>query len=468
MTGFSFTESMAGSAARPGEAAPRRFAFSIDARASRLLLPWRTVFADVRGRVDLDGVASGAPCTGWLELSPIRRRMMRYVIDFRADDGRPFRFDARKRIRPWRLATWTVLRGQLQVGDDAAWARAEVRFSLRRQLLGLLAGMRPWRPPRAAICAEELLAPRWRGQRGRLEVWYATFTDPLSGEGVWIHHELLAPRDGAPPRRQGWAVAFAPAAAPVLGRFSGDADESPGPGVGVPVFAAAQATVRGATLQGRAGSLRWDLQYHDDSPPLFTFPGWAWKRELLPAAQIVPAPTARFSGTVQVGQRTLELRDAPGAVAHIYGQGNAERWGWLHADLGHGDVIEIVTAVSRRPILRRLAPMSFLALRLEGRDWPRRRLLAALVLEAELDPPHGFSVRGTLGRRRLRAEVRLDPARTVTLDYDETEGAGPRCANSERACLELVIERRRPGGGWALERAWTVPDRAHAEVGWRE
>ena len=52
-----------------------------------------------------------------------------------------------------------------------------------------------------------------------------------------------------------------------------------------------------------------------------------------------------------------------GAVAHIYGHGNARRWGWIHADLGHGDVLEVVTAVSRKAALRNLPPMAFVRFR---------------------------------------------------------------------------------------------------------
>ena len=36
-------------------------------------------------------------------------------------------------------------------------------------------------------------APRWRGQPGRIEVWYATLTDPLTGAALWVHYETVAP-----------------------------------------------------------------------------------------------------------------------------------------------------------------------------------------------------------------------------------------------------------------------------------
>lgn len=34
--------------------------------------------------------------------------------------------------------------------------------------------------------------PRWRGAAGRLEVWYATLSDPLTRTGLWVHCETVA------------------------------------------------------------------------------------------------------------------------------------------------------------------------------------------------------------------------------------------------------------------------------------
>ena len=72
----------------------------------------------------------------------------------------------------------------------------------------------------------ELFRSRWRGGRGRLEVWYTTLTDPATGTGVWLHHELIAPSDGGEPYAHGWAALFPPGEKPVVGRF--------GPGPWIP------------------------------------------------------------------------------------------------------------------------------------------------------------------------------------------------------------------------------------------
>ena len=59
-------------------------------------------------------------------------------------------------------------------------------------------------------------APRWRGKAGRLEVWYATLSDPQTRAGLWIHCETVAPTHG-PAYAHGWVTWF-PADAPAAHR----------------------------------------------------------------------------------------------------------------------------------------------------------------------------------------------------------------------------------------------------------
>jgi hypothetical protein len=297
------------------------------------------------------------------------------------------------------------------------------------------------------------LRSRWRGQAGRLEVWYATLTDAATGTGLWLHHELVAPSDGGTPWAHGWITVFEPGSRPLLRRFGPGPWASPGSGFscGEVVYVGAAS---GSTLSGRAGDAAWQLTSTGSAPTLHTFPRWAWRRELLPAAQVVPRPTALFSGTVRLGDRTMSVRDAPGAEARIYGHGNARRWGWLHADLGDGEVCEVVAAVSMRPGLDRLPPLPFVRFRLAGGDWPGDPLLGALGLRSRLTRD-GFEVRG----RQLHIAVGLPEEETVEVDYADPDGATLLCRNSGRASATIELRHGRD------VRSWTLDGTAHAEVG---
>lgn len=292
-----------------------------------------------------------------------------------------------------------------------------------------------------------LLAPRWRGQPGRLEVWYATFTTD-TGDGLWVHYETVAPEHGEP-YAHGWIAWFPAAGAPAWERFGPD-----------PVVSPSEASA----LAGVTKSMAWELTLDDEgAPPLFTFPRWAWEREVLPGAQIVPMPSAAVTGWIELEGERIDVRGR-GALSRIYGHGNAKRWAWLHGELGGGDVIEVVAGVSRRPGLSKLPPAPFVQLRVDGRDWPSNPLVALPLFRAQIGLP-SWRVSGLVGRRRLRVAVEVPPDRSIDVDYTDPDGAGAVCTNSERADAEIVLERW--SGRWQKERAWVLDGTAHAEVGLR-
>jgi hypothetical protein len=302
---------------------------------------------------------------------------------------------------------------------------------------------------------------RWRGQPGRLEVWYATLTDPRSGWAFWVHHELLAPLQGEA-YLHGWAAAFPPDAAAAYWRFG--PDPLPQSIRGDVWFQSSGTHLDAASMRGDAGAMAWDLAYADDGAPLYTFPRWAWQRESLPASQVLPAPTARFTGVVRVGDRSFSVSDAPGSMARIYGHGNALRWGWLHADLGGGDVLEVVAAVSKRPGMNRLRPLPLMRLRLDGVDHPFDPLVGALAGSAQVGLPH-WTATNRWGWQRLRVSVDVPPTSSVAVEYTDPDGEKCVCTNSERASARITLERW--SGRWRPQRSWTLDGTAHAEVGLR-
>lgn len=356
------------------------------------------------------------------------------------------------------------------------------------------------RPP-AGRHHDALGPPRWRGQAGRLEVWYLTATDPATGTGLWLHHEVVAPTDGGVPFPHGWVALFPPDAEPRWRRFgtpppargeagrgsvapppgagrgsdappgeTGRGSDAPPPGtgrgnsaVGECWFDGGGACVEPRRMCGTTDGASWDLAVEPSgAPPMWTFPATVWERELLPAAQVLAGAGATISGTVEVDGLRLELAGAPAGSARIYGHGNARRWGWLHADLGAGDLLEVVSAVSTRPGLRLLPPATMLQLRLGGRDLPKVPLAPGKVT---LGVPT-WTLRAHFGRCRLRATVDLPPERSIAVGYVDPDGATATCTNSERADAEIVLERR-AGRRWTTERSWHLDGTAHSEVGLR-
>ncbi|MBV8234577.1 MAG: hypothetical protein JO075_02635, partial [Acidimicrobiia bacterium] len=77
-----------------------------------------------------------------------------------------------------------------------------------------------------------------------------------------------------------------------------------------------------------------------------------------------------------------------------------------------------------------------------------------------------WTVRGRVGRRRLQVTVTQPAEACVAVPYTDPDGATATCTNTERADVEVVLERR-SGGAWAIERRWELDGTAHAEVGTR-
>ncbi len=306
--------------------------------------------------------------------------------------------------------------------------------------------------------------PRWKGDAGRMEVWYATITDPATGTGLWIHYETIAPTPerGGEPYGHGWISVFPVDGPPVTARF-GPAPIEPWTH-GEPWFTIPDAAAEDGRWSGTAGPVTWDLRWSDGGAPLWTFHKVAWDKELLPGAQNLLAPTATWSGSVKVGDTTYGFDGGRGGVAHIYSHGNTKRWGWLHADLGGDDVLELITTTSMSPGLNKLPPLAFLKLRVDGADWPTSAL-PAVRAKTTLGVER-WKVEGRIGSRRIRVVVDQPADRCVALEYIDPDGERAVCTNTERADVAITVERR-DQKRWVNERSWTLQGTGHAEVGLR-
>jgi hypothetical protein len=302
-------------------------------------------------------------------------------------------------------------------------------------------------------------SPRWNGPKGRLEVWYASATDTASGMGLWLHYELVSPTDGDA-CLHGWIAAFPRDLPPSVVRFGPE-----------PVKSADPEWMTGTTfsigpdrMTGNVNGTTWDLTWKSAEQPLWTMSRGTWQREVLPSSHVVFAPKAQLAGTVRIEGVDYPI-DAIGNLSHIYGHGNAQRWGWLHADLDGDTTLEVIAAVGRRPAMRRIPPLSFVQLRRSGKDWPANPLATAALFRAKLGRPE-WSVRGIVGTQRLSVTVKQPEDRCVYLDYTDPDGGQAICSNTEIADCDVTLEKW--SGRWHTEASWSLTGTAHAERGYRD
>ncbi|MCL4449008.1 MAG: hypothetical protein M1483_04755 [Actinobacteria bacterium] len=308
------------------------------------------------------------------------------------------------------------------------------------------------------------MLPRWKGQKGRLEVWYATVSDPDNQIGFWIHHEMVAPLESRA-YVHGWIGVFYHDSPPEVERFGRSYPDYFPAEVQDPkaaLFSCKEVEFGQGWMRGNTQNITWDLEFQDATNPLFTFPRIAWERELLPAAQIVPAPAGLFTGEVNTAAKRFLFEKALGGVAHIYGHGNALRWVWLHANLNSTDVLEIVSAKSNS--FSSLPLMGFVKLRIGNLEWPENTLLSALKFHTKLKFPD-FELTGTVGRRRIRVQVHIPLQNAVALSYTDPDGETATCTNSEIADAVIVLEKKYRS--WETEANWCLKGTAHAEIGTR-
>ena len=89
--------------------------------------------------------------------------------------------------------------------------------------------------------------------------------------------------------------------------------------------------------------MTWDLHWvHDvEARPLFTFPAWASRRDVLPAVAISPVPDAQFVGSIGVdGVARVLSPFAPRRRGPHLRPRERRAVGMARAGLGDGDVLE--------------------------------------------------------------------------------------------------------------------------------
>ncbi|MBV1857946.1 MAG: hypothetical protein KUG77_06000, partial [Nannocystaceae bacterium] len=159
---------------------------------------------------------------------------------------------------------------------------------------------------------------------------------------------------------------------------------------------------------------------------------------------LVGSPLARYSGTLSVGEREIEIDGWVGSQNHNWGSRHTDRYAWGQVagfDDAPGVFFEATTAWLRFGPLW-TPPLTLASVRVAGRVVQRVGILQAVRAKASVqDFRWSFVSRG--GDTSIEATFHASAREFVALRYLNPPGGHKACLNSKLASCELVV--RAPG-----------------------
>jgi hypothetical protein len=320
---------------------------------------------------------------------------------------------------------------------------------------------------------------RWDGTPGHYEVYYLSATDPVSGVGLWIRYTMLAPLDAnQEPSCALWLMAMDPAGGeggvfarkqtlPIAAMEAGSEPFS---------LRISDCTLDDHGMSGSFQDVSFDLHWQGRLGPYEHVHPILSRARIAKTVLCLPHADLQVSGTVAFAERRLELDQARGGQAHLWGSKHAARWAWLHCnDLRDGDgdpvadsFIDGVSVYVPR-FGRELGPSTPVVARIDGEDFSSTSPLRVLANDSRFGLSD-WNLQATDGRRRLRVVVDAPRDRLVGVTYRDPDGEPAYCYNTEVASLRVGLWERRGRGrsAWSLRRELTAPGVAHFEYGQRE
>jgi hypothetical protein len=278
------------------------------------------------------------------------------------------------------------------------------------------------------------------------ESFYLRAVAPDRPLGAWIRYTAHKP-PGLQAQGSLWCTVFdGTERRPFMHKLTTDALCTPAGGW----IAVGDAQLGPGSAEGVCGEARWSLRYASTEPELRHLPHALLYRAPLPRTKLTsPAPAARFEGTLELAERTIELDGWRGMVGHNWGAQHAERWIWLHGvDFGEEPEAWIDVAIGRVRVAGRTTPwVASGALRIDGERHRLGGLGARGLLVAERPARCVLSLPGADGLI-VEAHVQAPPMalagwRYANPDGDPSDGHRHDVSNCSIAALTLTV--RRPG-----------------------
>ena len=166
---------------------------------------------------------------------------------------------------------------------------------------------------------------------GHYESWFLRGNEPGGRRAFWIRYTIFQPK-GSPESAVGerWAIVFSPHGITAVKdivplaecRFARD-------GLDV-VVGDAHLNDDGAVGQcsGDGRTLRWDLRFEGDAPPLLLLPESLYAGGFPKAKALVPRPFVTFRGHIDTGRESIDVGGWRGSQNHNWGVRHTDRYAW--------------------------------------------------------------------------------------------------------------------------------------------
>lgn len=304
---------------------------------------------------------------------------------------------------------------------------------------------------------ERLNAPAWEGQGPFFEDWYAKANVPDQDASVWVRYTLRDPPD-AQAEATVWAILD------LDGEHVAAKETVPADALeltGDPfTFSTPHGDLESGACGGTLDEVRWEMTWDPCPFAFWALPRWAYEVPGVFAKTVTPNPRVAISGTVQAGERTLELDRAPGQQGHVWGAKHADAWAWAHNGTGAGPTFEVVAG--RASVAgRKTPPLATVLVRWGGETLAFRNPLANRATFGA----DGLTVTGQNTRYRVEATVERDAL--VQVVYTDPDGERAWCHNTKRARGRLTLAER-TWTGWRTIGTWSTGPTTAFEVGLRD
>jgi hypothetical protein len=297
---------------------------------------------------------------------------------------------------------------------------------------------------------DEVNGARFDARRpsGHYESYYLRGNHPDRPLAFWLRYTVFSPA-GRPADAVGelWAVVFdGESGAHTVARVEAPFTECAFSGTSLEVRVAG-ATLDDGGLRGSAGDVSWDLRYTGTEPPLFLLPRRLYRGGFPKAKSLVPLPLARFTGSLDVAGRRMEVDAWAGSQNHNWGSRHTDRYAFGQVagfDGAPDSFLEVATARSRIGPLW-TPDLTFLVLRHGGREHALTPLRGAARASASVGA-HSWTFATQDRRVRVEGRIEARPSAFVLLEYRNPPGGIKYCLNTKLARCDLVVTDRASGG----------------------